>query len=236
MMEERPSDSYTLADLDFLTLRAIADRRAEIIETLVGGGRLDPREIAELTLAKASDDADTLRALAASPYIDVRRKVAGNVATPADTLRALALADDDITVEQAARNPTLAAADLEFVNQVGSEWAQAWLLRHPDIPQHLVDQAAEDHSVAVRVGAALHPRSTAGALARLAVDPDSTVRAAVARHPYLPAVAFTLLAADDSMWVRAAVAENPVVPAECLARLAADEELWVRRAAAKAAA
>lgn len=228
--DDRPSDSYTLADLEFLALRTSANPRMERYEVL--GLKLDPHEIAEMTLAKETDDAHTLRVLANSSYETVPRLVAGNHATPVDVVRALALTRDALTIERAVVHPALTAADLEFIFHVGVEVARMGLLRNPNTPDRIMELAADDPSSWVRAGAAFHPRVTAAVLGRLALDPDSSPRAAAARNRRLPALAYTVLAADPDEWVRAALAENPVIPQDVLAQLATDPGPFARRAVA----
>ncbi|GGS98615.1 hypothetical protein GCM10010156_65920 [Planobispora rosea] len=228
--DHRPSAAYTLAELAFLTLGASAGRTAQLMEAL--DIAIDPREFAETELARTSRDPATLRTLAASTYASVRRAVAGNPATPAAAIRALTREADDVTVERATCHPALQVADLEFLSLTGSGFVRAGVLRHPRVPQHLVDRATGDADPYARAVAAGHLRVREEALARLAVDDDAMVRAAAAGHPRLPVLAFPVLAADMDRWVRIALAANPHLPEAQLVLLAADAQVEVRAAAA----
>ncbi|GAA3172219.1 hypothetical protein [Nonomuraea salmonea] len=253
MDDQEPSHSYTIDDLDALTLLMAAHPRMAILETLscptrnaareaaaasrdprdlVDGMDVPPaewpRELAERLLAKGAHQ-PTLRVLATSQYHRVRLAVAENQWAPEEALIALSRHPDLMLSEAAAANPALPVQEIDVIQTGGVLGARMGVLRHPAARRRNADWAATDPDEPVRCRAACSPLTSRAWLERLAADPCDGVRGAAATNPHTPPGSLRLLAGEPRWYTRGCVAANPSSPLDALARLAEDPEWSVRR-------
>jgi hypothetical protein len=246
-MDEEPSTSYTIADLDALILIMQAERWVQAVTILCGddgeqrdrGGLITvsstqdyPRYAAECVLAQDCRDQRTLRVLASSSFRDVRATVAENPGTPVDVLRELATSGYPSICSAATSNPALTAADLEFcAATLEYERARMGIAANPNTPQHILDQLSEDPSPFVRVQTI--GRCSQPIVDRLAHDPQDMVRCHVGHSHRISIEQCELLAGDPDDWVRWAIAGNRVAPPPTvLDTLSRDTSTRVRHAVA----
>lgn len=102
--------------------------------------------------------------------------------TPRQELLYLARHGHAVATHVAGKHAALTQADLEALWREDNDQLRMGILRHPDVPQHLVDAAAGDPSEAVRIAAALCPATTEASLRKLLHDPEGAVRHHAARR------------------------------------------------------
>ena len=176
-----------------------------VMATLVNDECVDVR--VALAQRTSSFEEEALVKLAGDESPLVRRAVAGNSYTSAETLRALA-GDESPLVRRAV---------------AGNSYTSAETLRA------LADD--EDPQVRCAVAAGFH--TPEGVLRALADDEDPQVRCAVVTNPHTPEGVLRALADDEDPEVRCAVATSPDPPGDVLCALAEDEDYEVRCAARK---
>ncbi|MFI7082291.1 hypothetical protein ACIBUR_01620 [Streptomyces anulatus] len=176
--------------------------------------------------------------LAGHPHAEVRRAVAANEATPAETLAALITGDGlppvlhclvcdreeiPFTHDRQCPRPDCdllpdASCDGSHESVTHQLWQAA--LRNPATPTEAAVASAEHSSTQLRRSLAARPDLTPTVCRRLAADPVPGVRADLAANPALDDDLIRVLAHDGSSDVRRSLAHNPRVPLDVLTELA----------------
>lgn len=179
-----------------------------------------------------------LAILAQDTAVDVRKKVAGNQATPVSSLHRLV---DD--AEQSVRSSLALnrAAPLECLSRLASdneEVVRRAVASNKSTPKTELQALAFDPARQVVKCVAGNPATPNKVLEALALDQSVDIRSVVADNPSTPAAALQRLALDQDVDIRSAVASNPSTPPATLQVLALDDTknwrgLVVRQAVAK---
>lgn len=212
-------------------LAACAGLPADVVETLAADPNVEV--VAELALWTTPEVAT---GLAGHPYVEVRRAVAGNEATPPAVLAALISGEglpparwcvvcDREETPPDCELPPGASCD-------GSHESAVYGLRYaaicnPGTPVEAVVGFVDDPSTLLRQMLANRLDLSPEVSERLAVDPDPWVRARLAENPVIDDALMRALAEDPDHDVRLGLARNPQVPLDVLARLAATTRLRV---------
>lgn len=185
--------------------------------------------------------------------------VCGNSAASGQALRMLAGRMPGQFDSDMATNPSTPPDVLVQVYRRSNAFIRAAVIAHPSCPQCVIDQAVNEHEVAVlrhlsqdrrvdvqvltglsrhadaavRRGVAANPASPGALIKPLANDNASSVRRAVAARDDLTPASMQCLARDQDHWVRQWLGRNPLLPKALLQQLAQDSESEVRRAVAR---
>ncbi|MFI1360614.1 hypothetical protein ACH4TV_44640 [Streptomyces sp. NPDC020898] len=212
-------------------LAACAGLPADVVETLAADPNVEVVE--ELALWTTPEVAT---GLAGHPYVEVRRGVAANEATPPAVLAALISGEGlpparrCVVCDREATPP-----DRELppgASCDGSHESAVYGLRYaaignPSTPVEAVVGFVDDPSTLLRKSLADRPDLPPEVSERLAVDPEPWVRARLAETPVIDGALMRALAEDPDHDVRLGLANNPHVPLDVLARLAATTRLRV---------
>jgi hypothetical protein len=136
----------------------------------------DPATAPEVLKILAADKDPDIGENSPDKYILIRKGVAGNLNTPAETLQRLADDPERMVRKEVAGNKNSSA--------------------------EILKKLAEDPEWMVKAGAARNPNTLPDVLEKLAIDPESTVREAVAANPATPEKVLKKLAFDPDPLVR----------------------------------
>ncbi|WP_149030689.1 hypothetical protein [Kitasatospora sp. MBT66] len=173
------------------------------------------RTVALWWIAALFDDPDSMRQLAGSPRLRIRRSVARAPRLPADVVELLAR-DEDFAVrlfltESCDDAPSWLLLDLWTDGWNGTLSFPGRPRNHPNFPRHNLLRFADDPHPRLRLLALDDPACTAALAERLAHDPDPQVRTHAHRHPALPPALLVALLRDPT--TAGTAAANPAVPA-----------------------
>lgn len=214
-------DPHAVDRRGWATRRLAEDRRlpAHVLDELAA--HADPF-VRRAVACNPSTSAETLKRLVVGAWYGVRVCLAGHRTAPLEVLWTLAAEADHWVVQALEHNPN---APPELVleakrrSQVRSAEARERILAARDRKPHPAD----------RLRAAADPETSPEALRELARDASSaSLRAGLAANPSTPADVLLGLAGDEDIGVRIRVAKNPNTPAEALVRMARDRDVDVR--------
>ncbi len=220
-------------------LAACAGLPDDVVETLAADPNVEV--VAELALWTTTPEVAT--GLAAHPYVEVRRGVAANEATPPAVLAALISGEGlpparRCVVCDSRETPFTHAPDCELpdcrlppgASCDGSHESAVYGLRYaaisnPSTPVEAVAGFVDDLTRLLRWALAGRPDLPPEVSRRLAADPLPGIRADLAANPGIDDALMRALVDDESPDVRRHLAHNPNVPLDTLSRLAATTKL-----------
>ena len=172
------------------------------------------------------DNAESMRQLAASPKLWIRRSVARAPRLPEDVVDLLARDQDRVVRLFLAESCDDAPA--EMLLEVWTWWSGSLSFpgrprTHPNFPRRGLLRFADDPDPRMRLLALDDPDSGAPLTERFSRDPDAQVRAAAAADPRLSPRSAARFADDADPAVRRAARCHPALPAETLVHLLLDE-------------
>ena len=207
-----------------------ANPTSAVLRLLAGDSDVEVR----LKVAKnLATPPSSLGSLAAHPDPRTRAVAAKNSATPARALSQLAGDPDKNVREAVATNEATPPNSLEFLIADQVEWVRMLAAENPSMPVTRLELLAKDPNDNLRYRVAINKSTSPQLLAVLANDSDDAVRYWVASNIAALPESLAFLAKDRNVSVRCAVAKNVTTPPETLAFLAEDSASMVRRALAE---
>ena len=174
-------------------------------------------------------DAETLAHLFKREKDDiVMQKIAYNRNTPADILKALSKSKDKVVIEYISRNPNTPADALEILSKSEESKIRYEVSRHINVDQNTLIQLAKDSDIFTVVSAAGNSNMPANTLAALSKSENTRIRKSVAGNKNTPKDILKYLSKDPDFSVVIAVAGNSNTSEDTLVVLSKSEEFDVR--------